>query len=71
MLPVAGKRARGLQRFDGWGQAGVGSSLAWDGLVSSASGAGASRKPELRWEQAAEKVPRRNFSPKLQIDVLR
>ena len=33
MLPVSGKRARGLQRFDGWvEQAGVGPSLA--GMVS-------------------------------------
>ena len=60
---------RGL--MDGWKQAGVGRSLAgMVSLVSCGLRCGARRKSELRWEQAAEKVPRRNFPLKLKIDVL-
>ena len=60
---------RGL--MDGWKQAGVGPSLAgMVSLVSCGLRCGARRKSELRWEQAAEKVPRRNFPLKLKIDVL-
>ena len=57
--------------MDGWKQAGVGPSLAgMVSLVSCGLRCGARRKSELRWEQAAEKVPRRNFPLKLKIDVL-
>ena len=48
--------------MDGWKQAGVGPSLAgMVSLVSCGLRCGARRKSELRWEQTAEKVPRRNF----------
>ena len=57
--------------MDGWKQAGVGPSLAgMVSLVSCGLRCGARRKSELRWEQAAEKVPRRNFSLQLKINVL-
>ena len=59
--------------MDGWKQAGVGPSLAgMVSLVSCGLRCGARRKSELRlrWEQMAKKVPRRNFSLKLKINVL-
>ena len=57
--------------MDGWKQAGVGPSLAgMVSLVSCGLRCGARRKSELRWELMAKKVPRRNLSLKLKIDVL-